>query len=424
LITSTLVLIAALVFGIPVAFSIGLSALAYFWVAGANLLVLPQQFVGQLSTQPLIAIPFFILAGELMNTGGVTRRIFAFALAVLGRTPGGLGHTNVLAMMIFSGVSGSAVADLASVGKIGLKAMRDNDYPDDMSVGVITSASTIGPIIPPSINMVIFGSIANVPVGLLFLGGFLPGILTGIMLMITFAYLFRRRRIKVRVPAPVPFLRTAREAFWSLTTPIVLLGAMFTGIATPTEAAILAVVYTLLVSGLIHRELRWVDFFDALLNTAVVSGAILIIIGFAAPLAYVIAREQVALELSAFMVGSFEKPGLLLLLLVAALLLAVGCFMEVVAALILLTPVLGTALINAKLDPVFIGVMMVYTLGIGLVTPPVGMCLYVGSQISGMRLERVVTATAPFIVPLVLTLLLMILFPAIVTWVPNLVYGK
>jgi tripartite ATP-independent transporter DctM subunit len=424
MIVSTLVLLVTLLIGVPVAFSIGLSALAYFLVADANLLVLPQQFIGQLSNQPLIAIPFFVLAGELMNVGGVTTRIFAFALAVLGRIPGGLGHTNVLAAMIFAGMSGSAVADLASVGKIGLKAMRDNDYPDNISVGVITSASTIGPIIPPSINMVIFGSIANVPIGLLFLGGVLPGILTGVMLMITFAWLFRRRGIKVRVPPPVPFWRTAVEAFWSLMTPVVLLGAMFTGVATPTEAAILAVVYTLIVSALIHRELTLADFFDALLNTAIVSGAILVIIGFAAPLAYVIAREQVALELSAFMVGSFEEQGLLLMFAVAALLLIVGCFMEVVAALILLTPVLGSALIAAKLDPVFIGVMMVYTLGIGLVTPPVGLCLYVGSQISGMRLERVVTATAPFIIPLVVTLLLMILFPPIITFIPNAVYGK
>lgn len=423
MITASAVLLLAMLIGVPVAFSIGLSALAYFLVSGANLLVLPQQFVGQLSNQPLIAIPFFVLAGELMNVGGVTRRIFAFALTLVGRIPGGLGHTNVLAAMIFAGMSGSAVADLASVGKIGLKSMRDNNYPDDLSVGVITSASTIGPIIPPSINMVIFGSIAGVPIGMLFLGGVLPGILTGLMIMAAYAALFGRRRVAVKVPKTGAFWKTLREAFWSLMTPVVLLGAMFTGVATPTEAAILAVLYTIVVSGLVHRELTWAAFFDALLNTALISGAILIIIGFAAPLAYVIAREQVALELSAFLVGSFHSSSLLLFV-VAALLLVVGCFMEVVAALILLTPVLGSALIAAKLDPVFVGVMMVYTLGIGLVTPPVGLCLYVGSQISGMRLEKVVVATAPFIVPLVVTMLVMILFPQTVTWLPNIVYSN
>ncbi|MDB5856669.1 MAG: hypothetical protein JWQ76_358, partial [Ramlibacter sp.] len=180
MIVSTLVLLLALLIGVPVAFAIGLSALSYFVVSGANLLVLPQQFIGQLSNLSLISVPFFVLAGELMNRGGVTRRIFAFAQAAVGRVPGNLGHTNVVAAMIFAGMSGSAVADLASVGKIGLKSMRDARYPDNLSLGVIISASTIGPIIPPSINMVIFGSIANVPIGLLFLGGVLPGILTGI----------------------------------------------------------------------------------------------------------------------------------------------------------------------------------------------------------------------------------------------------
>ena len=423
MITSTVVLLLALLFGVPVAFAIGLSALSYFLVSGANLLVLPQQFIGQLSNLSLIAIPFFVLAGELMNRGGVTRRIFDFARACVGRVPGGLGHTNVIAAMIFAGMSGSAVADLASVGKIGLKAMRDSKYPDNLSAGVIISASTLGPIIPPSINMVIFGSIANVPIGLLFLGGVLPGVLTGFMIMLTFAFLFWRRKVKVPMPETGGFWRTFREAFWSLMTPVVLLGAMFSGIATPTEAAIVASLYTLVVAGLIYRELTWVVIFDVLLNTAIVSGAILVIIGFAAPLGYVISREQVAVDLSTLLVGSFHDHTLLLFA-VAALLLLIGCFMEVVAALILLTPVLGAALMAAGLDPIFVGVLMVYTLGIGLITPPVGLCLYVGSQISGMRLEKVVTATAPFIVPLVVTMMLMILFPRIITWLPEFVYAK
>ena len=423
MITSTIVLLLALLIGVPVAFAIGLSALAYFLVADANLLVLPQQFIGQLSNLSLIAVPFFVLAGELMNRGGVTRRIFNFALACVGRVPGGLGHTNVVAAMIFAGMSGSAVADLASVGKIGLKAMRDSKYPDNLSAGVIISASTIGPIIPPSINMVIFGSIANVPIGLLFLGGVVPGVLTGFMIMLMFAFLFWQRKVKVPIPQTRGLWRTFREAFWSLMTPVVLLGAMFSGIATPTEAAILATLYTLVVAGFIYRELTWVVIFDVLLNTGIVSGAILVIIGFAAPLGYVISREQVAVVLSQLLVGSLHDHTLLLFA-VAVLLLLIGCFMEVVAALILLTPVLGPALMAVGLDPVFVGVLMVYTLGIGLVTPPVGLCLYVGSQISGMRLEQVVTATAPFIVPLVVTMILMILFPPLITWLPEFVYAK
>ncbi|NYT44270.1 TRAP transporter large permease [Pollutimonas thiosulfatoxidans] len=423
MIISTIVLLVAMLIGVPIAFAIALSALGYFITANANLLVFPQQFIGQLSNMPLIAIPFFILAGELMNCGGVTRRIFAFALACVGRIPGGLGHTNVVAGMIFAGMSGSAVADLASVGKIGMKAMRDSDYPDDLSIGVITTTSTIGPIIPPSINMVIFGSIANVPVGLLFLGGVIPGVLTGLMIMATFAFLFWRRKVKVKPAPQIPFWRTFRDGFWSLLTPVVLLGAMFSGLATPTEAAILATVYTLLVAGLIYRELTWANVLEAMVSTATLSGAIMLIIGFAAPLGYVISRAQVTDGLSALLIGSFQDPTMVMFA-VAALLLVVGCFMEVAAAIILLTPVLGVALMAIGIDPVYIGVMMVYTLGIGLVTPPVGLCLYVGSQVSGIKLEKVIVAVWPFLIPLVITMLLIIAFPQLITWLPNMAYSN
>ena len=423
MITSSIVLLAAMLLGAPIAFAIAASALGYFLATNANLLVFPQQFIGQLGNIPLIAIPFFILAGELMNCGGITRRIFAFALACVGRIPGGLGHTNVVAGMIFAGMSGSAVADLASLGKIGMKAMRDSHYPDDLSIGVITTTATIGPIIPPSINMVIFGSIANVPIGLLFLGGVIPGILTGLMIMLMFAFLFWRRKTKVKAAPQVPFWRTFREGIWSLLTPVVLLGAMFSGLATPTEAAILATVYTLIVAGLIYRELTWAKVLEALMSTATLSGAIMLIIGFAAPLGYAISRSQIAGGLSELLMASFQDP-LMIMLAVAVLLLIVGCFMEVAAAIILLTPVLGVALISAGMDPVYIGVMMVYILGIGLVTPPVGLCLYVGSQVSGIRLEKVIVAVWPFLIPLVVTMLLIIVFPQTITWLPQFVYSN
>lgn len=416
------ILILGLVLGTPVAFAIGFSAVSYFLFSGANLLVLPQQFTGQLSGLPLIAIPFFILTGELMNSGGITRRIFAFALAIVGRIPGSLGHANVVASMVFAGMSGAAVADLASLGKVELQAMRENNYPDDLSVGITVASSTIGPIIPPSINMVIFGSIAGTPIGLLFLGGLVPGILCGILLMIAFAIMLPRRKTK---PLPVPRMAlwpALKDASWALLTPLVLLGALFGGVATPTEASILAAIYATVVASVVYRELTVAKFFEALITTAVLSGAVLLIIGFAAPLGYVVAREQVAHELASFLVASLSN-GTLLLLGVAVLLLILGTVLEVVAALILLTPVLAPALATAGVDPVLTGVLMVYGLGIGLVTPPVGLCLYVGSQVSGMPLERVVMAVLPFLAPLALVLILMIVFPAIVTWLPVLVYG-
>jgi tripartite ATP-independent transporter DctM subunit len=422
-ITSLAVLLVALVIGVPVAFAIGLSALAYFLVTQANLLVVAQQFIGQLSSLSLIAVPFFVLTGELMNRGGITRRIFNFALAAVGRIPGTLGHANVVGSMIFAGMSGSAVADLASLGKIELKAMRENNYPDDLSVGVTVVSSTLGPIIPPSINMVIFGSIANVPIGLLFLGGVIPGVIAGMLMMFTFAFLFWRRKVSTLVPQRLPFWRALRDAFWSLMTPVILLGAMFSGIATPTEASILAALYTIVLAGFIYRELSVSEFVQALVTTAVLSGSVLIIIGFAAPLGYVISREQVAMALSAALVGSVADLSLLMIA-VAAMLLVIGTFMEVVAALILLSPVLAPAMITAGVDPLVVGLLMVFTLGIGLVTPPVGICLYVGSQVSGMRLERVVLAAAPYIPALIVVVLLIIFVPQIVTWLPYYVYPK
>lgn len=419
---SVATLLAALVVGFPVAFAIMLAAVSYFFLSGANLLVLPQQVVGQLSGLPLIAIPFFIFTGEIMNRGGITHRIFNFAQAIVGRIPGNLGHANVVASMVFSGMSGAAVADVASLGKIELEAMRRRGYPEDVSVGVTVASSTIGPIIPPSINMVIFGSIAGVPIGLLFLGGLLPGILSGALLMVMFAILFRRSGVKEDMSgAAVPVFTALRHAWWALMTPVVLLGALFSGVATPTEASVVAALYATVVATVVYRELRLSEFADALINTAVLSGSILLIIAFAAPLGYVVAREQVARDLSAFLVSSIADPTLLLVGL-AVLLLVIGTFLEVVAALILLTPVLAPALMAIGIDPVLIGVLMVYGLGIGLVTPPVGICLFVGSQISGMRLERVVRATLPFLLPLLGVLFLIILAPWLVTWLPTVFY--
>ncbi|WP_142847179.1 TRAP transporter large permease [Telmatospirillum sp. J64-1] len=422
MIVAALTLLLSLGLGVPVAFAIGFSAVGYFLASGANLLVLPQQVAGQLSGLPLIAIPFFILTGELMNSGGITRRIFAFALAVVGRIPGSLGHANVIASMVFSGMSGAAVADVASLGKVELKAMRENNYPDDLSVGVTVTSSTIGPIIPPSINMVIFGSIAGTPIGLLFLGGMLPGILCGILLMATFAFLLPRRATQPLPVERVPLWQALKAASWALLTPIVLLGALFGGIATPTEASVLAALYATAVASLVYRELTLEKFIEALVTTAVMSGAVLLIIGFAAPLGYVVAREQLAHQLASTFISTFSD-GMLLLIAVAILLIIIGTFLEVVAALILLTPVLAPALATAGIDPVFIGVFMVYGLGIGLVTPPVGICLYVGSQISGQPLEKVVIAILPFLVPLIFVLFLMIFMPGLITWLPSLVYG-
>ncbi|MGV6874222.1 TRAP transporter large permease [Pseudochelatococcus sp. B33] len=423
MISALSVLFATLLLGVPVAFSLGLSALAYFLVTDTNLIVYPQQVVGQLSALSLVAIPFFILAGELMNSGGITMRIFNFALAIVGRIPGALGHANVLGSMIFAGMSGSAVADVASLGKIEIKAMRDNGYPDDVSVGLTVSSATLGPIIPPSINMVIYGSIAGVPVGLLFMGGILPGILAGVALMIGFAFIFWRRGIKTRKVESISLATSFREAFWALMTPVVLLASLFSGFATPTEAAVLASIYAAVVALFIYREMTLGQFFQALVSTAVVTGSIMLILGLSAPIGYIIARMQVA-DGFALMVVSWTTDQTILLIGLALLLLVVGIFLEVAPALIILTPVIAPPLVAAGIDPVLLGVFIVYGLGIGLISPPLGMCLFVGSQVSGLSLEKVMAASMLFILPLGIVLFIMIPFPWIVTYIPSIMYGN
>jgi tripartite ATP-independent transporter DctM subunit len=358
-----------------------------------------------------------------MTSGGVTKRIFDFALSIVGRVPGSLGHANVVGSMIFAGMSGSAVADVASLGKLEFKTMKDYGYPEDVSMGVTVSSATLGPIIPPSINMVIYGSMANIPIGLLFLGGVGPGVLCGVLLMVTFAILFRVRRIRTRTIDPVSFWTALGRAWWAILTPFVLLGAMFSGVATPTEAAVLAALYATIVSSVVYRELTVAKFVEALISTTVLSGAVLLIIGFSAPLGYVIAREQIANGLATFLFANFANPTYVLLAL-GAVLLILGCFLEVATALILLAPVVAPSLAALGLNPVLTGVFIVFGMGVGLITPPVGMCLYVGSQISGMKLEKVAAAAAPFVVPLIAVVLLMIFFPAIVLWLPTAIYGR
>ncbi len=417
------VLLTTMLLGLPIAFSVGLAALAYFAVADVSLMILAQKVVGQLSVVPLLAVPFFILAGELMNRGGITIRIFLFALAIIGRIPGCLGYANVLASMVFAGISGSSVADVAGLGKVEMAAMRRHRYPDDLSIGVTVSSSVVGGIIPPSINAVIFGSMAAVPIGPLFLAGVFPGVLAGLLMMVTFGILFARRGAVADEVEPIRFFGALRHSFGALLTPIVLLGSMFTGVATPTEAAVLACVYATVLSGIVYRELSLAEFLGCVLRSAVLSGAVLLMIGFAAPLGYMVARDRVAAELMLFLIGTLSNPTVLVLSFLV-LMLVVGMFLEVAAAIILLTPIIYPAMIILGYDPVHIGIIIVFGLGIGLITPPIGLCLFVGSQISGMSLQKVSNAASPYIVSLIIVLLITTFIPQFSLLVPQLVYGR
>lgn len=414
-----LTLVLLMLLRVPVAFCIAAAAGLYLVIGGADLSLMPQRMVGQMTSIPLMAIPFFILAGELMNVGGITDRIFAFARALVGRLPGSLGHANVVASMVFAGMSGSAVADTAGLGRVELKAMRDNGYPDDFSVGVTVASSTIGPIIPPSINIIIFASITGTSIGGLFVGAIVPGIVMGLSLMTLVAVIATRRELGQRHYSTLRELgQVTARALFPMLTPAIILGAILFGIATPTEAAVVAVIYALVLGLLVFRVLRWRDLIGIAMRTTIMTSALMLIIAFATPLGHALARERVPQRIGEALFNVSANL-VIVWLLVVAFLLVIGTFMEVAAALIVVTPIIAPAMVQLGADPLQVGVVMVLGLGLGLITPPVGLCLYVGSQISGLGLEQVVKGTAPFYIPILATLLLVAAVPALTTWLPR-----
>lgn len=412
-------LILLMLLRVPIAFCIAAAAAMYLLLGGADLSLLPQRMIGQMTSIPLMAIPFFILAGELMNIGGITDRIFAFARALMGRLPGSLGHANVAASMVFAGMSGSAVADTAGLGRVELKAMRANGYPDDFSVGVTVSSATIGPIIPPSINIIIFASITGTSIGGLFVGAIIPGVLMGASLMALVAIIAVRRQLGQRYASTLrEILHAATRAILPMLTPAIILGAILLGIATPTEASVIAVVYALVLGLLVFRLLRWRDLVAIAMRTTILTSALMLIISFASPLGHALARERVPQRIGEALFG-ISSNLIIVWLLVIVFLLIIGTFMEVSAALIVVTPIIAPAMVTLGADPLQVGVVMVLGLGMGLITPPVGLCLYVGSQISGLGLDRVVRGTAPFYIPILATLILTAILPALTTWLPR-----
>lgn len=419
-----LILVSLFFIGVPIAFGIGLTSVAYMLMSDTSLLNIPQRFVAQTNRVALTAIPFFIFAGNLMNSGGITRRIFRFATAVVGWIPGGLGHANVLASMIFAGMSGSAVADCAGLGLVEMKAMTDAGYDVDFSIGVTVASSTLGPIIPPSINMIIFGSIMSAPVGHLLLGGIVPGVVCGFFMMLTVAYLYRKRKyVLVKRPTLKEVLISLKDTLLPALTPVIILSGMLFGITTPTEASLLAVFYSLFLGVVVYRELGLKQIWENLRDTIVLSGIIFLIMGLSGPLGYVFTRERVP-QLIAETLVSISSHFEIAMILVIILMLIVGCFMEVAAAIILLAPILTPAMASFNVDPIHFGVVLVFGLGIGLVTPPVGMCLYAGSAISKLSVLQVAKATLPYLVTMIITLFLIAWFPSLVTFIPYLFLGK
>lgn len=419
-------LLALFLAGIPIAFAMGIAGvLGYYAELGmrVNVPMLAQRMMYGINNFLLLAIPLFILAAKLMNTAGITTRIFGFARDLVGFLPGGLGHANTVASLIFSGMSGAAVVDAAGLGQIELKAMKDEGYDTEFSVAVTAASSTIGPIFPPSIPMVIFALVAEVSVGRLFLAGVLPGLLMTAALMLMVAW-YAGRKGYPRTPFPGwrALARSFAGAFLPLLTPVILLGGIWTGQFTPTEAAAVAVAYALVLGGLIYREVTFAQLYQVFVETTRETAALGIIVAAASFYGWLLVRSGLTVKLAEGISGFGTDP-LVILIAINVFLLIVGCFMEPVCAILILGPVLLAIVTKLGVDPVHFGVMMVLNLMIGLLTPPFGVVLFVMAGFSGLSFERVVRAVMPFLVPLLAVLALITLFPPLVTAVPNLFLG-
>ncbi|MBI3706933.1 MAG: TRAP transporter large permease [Proteobacteria bacterium] len=412
-----------LVIGAPVAIALAGSSLLLVMSQGSlpNLVVVHRMISG-VDSFPLLAIPFFIMAGSLMNSGGITERIYDFALALVGWLKGGLGHVNVIGSVIFAGMSGTAVADAGGLGNIEIKAMRDHGYDVDFSVGITGASSTIGPIIPPSLPMVIYGVMANCSIGQLFAAGVIPGLLMAATMMIMVAWYAHVRGFHRDATFQLARLwYTTKRAFLPLMTPVLLIGGTTTGIFTPTEAAIAATAYALVLGMFVYRTLSWRGLIKVSMETTETTAIILLIVAGASIFGWLLTTTKVTDNVAEIVLSITDRPWAVLLI-VNIFLLIIGCFMETIAAITILVPVLLPLMEKIGVDPVHFGLIMVLNLMIGLLTPPVGMVLYILARVANISFERTTKACAPFLIPLLVTLAIVTYWPGMVLWLPTMFY--
>jgi len=411
--------VSGLVLGIPVAITLGVSSLGYLLLAGIPPVVMPQKMYAGMDVFVLLSIPGFILAGNLMNRGGITNRIVRFANALVGWIRGGLGLTNIAASMLFGGITGTAVADAASIGGVLIPGMKKAGYPADFSAAVTAASSTVGPIIPPSVPMIIVGALSGISVGKMFLAGAVPGILMGIAMMVT-AYAISARRGYPRQPwqGIGEVGRAFGGAVWALAMTILIVYGLLSGLATPTETAVVASVYAMIVGCFIYRELPLTQVPRVLVDSAISSAGILTLVGFANVFGWILVSERIPQAIAAGVLSLTENKYLVILI-INLLLLFVGMFMETIAALIILfVPLLSLAQ-AVGIDPLHFATFAVLNLMIGLTTPPVGVCLFVCAGIARLPLTPVVIAILPFLLTNIGVLLLVSFVPGIATWLPS-----
>lgn len=415
-------LIVLFVLGVPAAFALGLTSLIVSAIErgidNVPYTIIAQRMVYGINSFPLLAIPFFILAGKIMNIGGITDRIFLFARRAVGSFRGGLGQVNVAASLVFSGMSGSAVADAVGLGQVEIRAMREAGYPDDFAVGITAASATIGPIIPPSIPLIVFAVIGNVSATSLLIAGVLPGLLMGLMLMIGVAVQAHRKGVPTEPwEGFVALIVSALRAIPPLITPIIIIGGIWTGVFTPTEASAVAAVYAFFIAVIVYREMSFAQFFQVLRETMRDSAVILIIVAAASLYGWLLVFAQIPQQLVAFIDGYNLSP-LMLLIMINVFLLIIGLFMETNAAITIFTPMLLPLALAAGVDPVHFGIIMVLNLMIGLLTPPIGMLMFAVAKVGNVPINQAMRAILPFYVPLLVALVLVTYFPQISLFLP------
>lgn len=418
-------LLGFVIIGLPVVFALGMANIIMIWISPYPFIVIVRQMVVGMNSFPLLAIPFFMFVGEVMNKGGIARRLVNFADSLVGHITGGLGHVNILASMFFGGISGSAIADTSAIGGLMIPPMVKQHYPAPYAAAVTASSAVIGIIIPPSIPFILYGIITSTSISRMFLGGFIPGVLVGFALMVTTYITCRRhgygvgddvekKRLSFR-----RILATFGSAAPALSIPVIIVGGILGGIFTATEAGVVAAVVALLLS-LFYREVHLRDLPSLFAATARMTAIVTFLLGMAMVSAWLLTRAQVPFQLAALLSSATGSPTVVMLFAVA-LLLVVGLVMDLTPAMLILAPIFLPVMTEFGVDPVYFGVVMSVALGIGLVTPPVGTVLYVASAVAGVRLERLVVAILPFVLTLLIVLILLLLFPGLVMFIPSLV---
>ncbi len=413
-----------LTMGVPIAISMGLPAALYLLVQNIPISVMIQRMVSSLNSFPLLAVPLFILAAGLMNNSGITSRLFEFAKLLVGRMKGGLAQVNIVASLIFAGISGAALADVGGLGNIEIEAMTKQKYPKDVSAAITAASAVIGPIFPPSIPLIIYGAAAETSSMRLLMAGVFPALVIAALLMVQVGIFAHKRHYPKGIEGKFQKGEVAtiiRRGIPAMLMPVILIGGMLSGYFSPTEVAAITVAYAIVLS-LIYRELNLSQFLKVCRETLRSTATVLFIVSSAAIFAWTLTVEQLPQQASSLMLSITENP-ILLLLMANAILLVAGMFLETTAALMVLTPILLPSLIAAGVDPVHFGVVMVFNLMIGMITPPVGMSIFMLSPIVGLPVGKLFKSTAPYLITLLISLMILTYVPQISLWLPNLLFN-